>query len=615
MSILKQHLTTLTIFGLVCGIVVGIVLQGQLRSPRKLDEDEFIREVERGSRMAVIIRAENLAGLVADRGRLGALSEEDGPLVVRNATVIVPDADAAPILGCKEDGDTYFSGEITRKSEVYRPEQPNMPARDDGHISASIRAVGTVTVCKVGKEGGLGKSIAARGLSVAIPTHNDSGNECRFFTVSAISTYFDFFGNLFVTFLLMLFIPTLALALLRAVLDAAGRVREFSSAFLFFVISSICASAIGVFGGVGLSYLRHDLDKEQLQTLARAFGGRPEDVAYDPHPLLTQLGKVVPTNPLGALSDPNGNSGLQIAFIAVVIGGVLVGYRQASRQAISASLKKTLSVFVKDNQSGDTAISDYADWAAPIGVFCLGAATLSKMDTGALQEMASLVLTSVACLAIFVVLLLIWIRFRRNWKDWFNGGLKHSGGALATAFGTSSSYSALPKLSALPLAADNSVKRGVLDFGITLNKSGTAVYIGAAAGFMLARFATLAPSILLSAILLCALASMACAGLPFAAVFALRMVLGASGVVPGGVAWLILPIDPILDRFVTVVNVFANICACSDGRSRPKASLAYSIGVENLSVGAAGGPIGPNGQSKSTGEAEGWPLPAGVSLD
>jgi hypothetical protein len=224
--------------------------------------------------------------------------------------------------------------------------------------------------------------------------------------------------------LLILFIPTLALALLRAVLDAAGKVREFSSAFLFFVISSIGASAIGVFGGVGLSYLRHDLDKEQLQTVARAFGGRPEDVAYDPHPLLTQFGKVVPTNPLGALSDPNGNSGLQIAFIAVVIGGVLAGYRQASRQAISASLKKTLSVFVKDNQSTDTAISDYADWAAPIGVFCLGAATLSKMDAGALQEMASLVLTSVACLAIFVVLLLIWIRFRRNWKDWFEYNLQ-----------------------------------------------------------------------------------------------------------------------------------------------------------------------------------------------
>lgn len=70
-SIPKQHLTTLTIFGLVCGVVLGIVLQNWLRSPRKLEEDAFIREVERGSRMAVIIRAENLAGLVVDRSRLG----------------------------------------------------------------------------------------------------------------------------------------------------------------------------------------------------------------------------------------------------------------------------------------------------------------------------------------------------------------------------------------------------------------------------------------------------------------------------------------------------------------------------------------------------------------
>jgi len=67
-------------------------------------------------------------------------------------------------------------------------------------------------------------------------------------------------------------------------------------------------------------------------------------------------------------------------------------------------------------------------------------------------------------------------------------------------------------------------------------------------------------------LVLSGLASVATAGLPFAAVFGLRMVLLASSA-PGGLAWAILPIDPLVDRFVTVLNVFANLAACSDARS------------------------------------------------
>jgi Na+/H+-dicarboxylate symporter len=573
---LKRHLPTLTVFALALGIVVGLVLHGRLSPQKKLDEDAFIREVERGSRMPVILRAENLPGLIADRAKLAGLQT---PPVLERAAVIIPDVDAAAMIGCTHDGDTYFSGLITHKVETFNSAESGGGA--DGYFAASVGAFGTIFTCTADPDkGGLREAVVARGQAVTIPIHDASGNDSTFFTVKAYATYFDFIGGLFFTFLLMLFIPTLALALLDAVLDAAGQIREFRAAFLFFLVSSLLASGIGVFGGLSLGHFRQDLHKEQLQNLAAAFGGISEEGPYDPHPFLTQLGRIVPSNPLGALSDPTGNSGLQIAFVAVVIGLVLASYGRASREAFSGSLRRALSVFVKDDKTPNAALSEFADWAAPVGVFSLGAATMSKLDLTALQDLADLVLTCLICLAIFAIMLLIWIRIWRNWSDWFKSGLKHSGAALATAFGTSSSYASLPNLAALPLVEHDSKTRGILNFGITLNKSGTAVYIGAAAGFMLARYGvTPEPAVLLTVIFLCTLASTACAGLPFAAVFALRMTLGSSGVVPTGLAWLILPIDPILDRFVTVVNVFANICACASGRRKIAPSAAVPLQV------------------------------------
>lgn len=429
--------------------------------------------------------------------------------------------------------------------------------------------------------------MVARGVQLLLRLHDGDQKCCEFWSLIAYATYFDFVGNMFITFLLMLFIPTLALGLVRSVLDSAGAVRRFRPAFTFFFLSSCAAAAIGVIGGLIFGQLAHEeLNKDRLQNLAQGFGGHAEALVYDPHPLLTQLGRIVPANPLGALSDPNGNSGLQIAFIAVVLGAVLASLADDTRRQISESLRRTLAIFVKDQELGSRAISDYAEWFGPIGVFFLALSTGAKADMSELQDLGWFVGLLLISLLFLVILLFIWLRFFRDWNDWFNQGLKRALEALMTAFGTSSSYSALPLMNALPLVTGDSIKRGALDFGITLNKPGTALYVGAAAGLLLFHFGATSVSSIVLTILLSVLASIACAGLPFAAIFALRMVLVTSSV-EGGLAWLILPINPIVDRFVTVVNVFANLAACSS----PKKGAGGVGAAANEVLAARIGPV------------------------
>jgi Na+/H+-dicarboxylate symporter len=576
LTLLKERLTGLTFFTLGCGLLLGFALQSVRPLRTVLNEDEFLREVERGSQMKVIVRSAALTDMVKTRPALLKGLEAGATLALPSADIIVPDPDAEAALGCARQGDTYFVGEVGRRSEAYLPPRlgPDSQETSSGSRDVSlVGAIGSVYVC--GTDGRERRRLVARGLPITIIVHDRGRSSCRFQTASSLATYSDFLGDMFITFLLMLFIPTLALALVRAVLEAAGAEREYRGAFCFFVLSSMVAAAIGTLGGLAAAWLRGDVSRQNLQDLAESFGGTADPPHFDPHPLLTQLGHVIPSNPVSALSDPNGNSGLQVAFLAVVIGMILASFGSELRRRISRSLQSVLSIFVRDRELGSRALSDYAEWLGPAGVFFLAVSGGLKMDLTAIQDLGWLMGTVLIGLTAFSIICLLWVRFSRNWQEWLHAAMVPSARGLITAFATSSSYSAIPEINAIPMASIP-MKRGVLDFGITLNKSGTALYIGAAAGFLLVRFGSVNPLAVFLTVVLCGIGSTACAGLPFAAVFALRMVLATSNI-PFGLAWLILPIDPIIDRFVTVVNVFGNVCACSNPKRQVMAS---AVGAE-----------------------------------
>jgi Na+/H+-dicarboxylate symporter len=91
---------------------------------------------------------------------------------------------------------------------------------------------------------------------------------------------------------------------------------------------------------------------------------------YEPHPILNQLTSIIPTNPLEALSNPDGNRALQVAFLAVIVGILLSVIGEEQRKRASQGLKSALALIVKDTDLKWHALSDWADllrlWACSL---------------------------------------------------------------------------------------------------------------------------------------------------------------------------------------------------------------------------------------------------------
>ena len=202
---------------------------------------------------------------------------------------------------------------------------------------------------------------------------------------------------------------------------------------------------------------------------------------------------------------------------------------------------------------------------APLGIFCLvvgkfGEAALKGEFFDQLRELAwyaATVMSGMAVHALVTLPLLHWI-FRRKNPYRF---IVDMGKALLTAFGTASSLATLPL--SIETAVDNAgVSRKaanfVLPLGATVNMDATALYEAAAALFI-AQVAGVDLSLgqqLLVAVT-ATLAAIGAAGVPEAGLITMLIVLKAVGLPTEYVA-LILPIDWLLDRFRTAINVLGD---------------------------------------------------------
>src|SRR5262249_16311604 len=156
-----------------------------------------------------------------------------------------------------------------------------------------------------------------------------------------------------------------------------------------------------------------------------------------------------------------------------------------------------------------------------IGVFCVTSTVVAALGADAF-ELVPLLVAVVAVLLLFAVLLTVWIRLTRDWESWSRDGLIPAIPALAIALVTASSSAAFPLVPNAPLLARDPRKRGIMDLGTTLNKSGTAAYVALSAMYLGGGSSRWQ---FLSIPLLSILAGTAAAGVPFAAVVGLRMVL------------------------------------------------------------------------------------------
>ncbi|MES2614254.1 MAG: dicarboxylate/amino acid:cation symporter [Bdellovibrionota bacterium] len=143
--------------------------------------------------------------------------------------------------------------------------------------------------------------------------------------------------------------------------------------------------------------------------------------------------------------------------------------------------------------------------------------------------------------------------------------LKGTSYSLATAFGTAST------LATLPVSMDavqkekvrEDVNRFVMPFTSTINLGSTVMYEASAALFfsqILGRHLSFGDQMIIFVTSI--VAGMGCTGIPEGGLITMVTVLRSVNIPTSALA-VLLPIDRILDRFRTMVNVFGNICcAC-----------------------------------------------------
>jgi Na+/H+-dicarboxylate symporter len=538
--------------------------------------EELLREIEMGNSMPVIAASQAITKQFG--GPSPNLSEPILLGATDQAEVFIPDSYAAAAFVC-ETSDPEFLRVLGSYGKIWFRGVVSGTVRSiktgSGELLGDVMIEGSIYRCR-----GMETVIAASGVRLTLPLREVGQGAVPVRMSNGWVAYPAAIADLFISFLLMVFIPTLTLSIIKAVLDSAqsdhGMAALFGYSFRYFVATTLLAGAIGTAAGY-ISYVIKPVGTDLRDIASVSVGNQVAVAEYEPHPILSQLIGIVPTNPLGALSNPDGNKGLQVAFLAVLVGILLSVMGEERRKRASQWLKNSLALIVKDSDLKWRALSDWADLLTPVGVFFISIKFGATVSSEFFSEMLMLILAIFAALALHGALLLVWTLVRRNWGEWFRLGLVPSIPGLLTALATSSSYAALPGIAAVPLLAENGSRRGVFDFCTTINKNGTALYIATVASYVLFyRMHGVVNSQVLVVLLLSGLASVATAGLPFAAVFGLRMVLLASNS-PGALAWAILPIDPLVDRFVTVLNVFANLAACSQAKT--PATAKGSMGI------------------------------------
>lgn len=202
---------------------------------------------------------------------------------------------------------------------------------------------------------------------------------------------------------------------------------------------------------------------------------------------------------------------------------------------------------------------------APIGIFALvGAGVAQSHLSGALKENFSALIAFVIALVLGLFLHALWQLIAVSIISKQNALhiLQKSLPLFSTAFGTSSSVASLPVAmhTADLLGSKPFVTRFMLPLCASINVGGMMMYeMGAALFFsqMLGLDLSISQQILLA--LACILGGMAEGGIPETSMVSLVVVFKIVNI-PLSAISILLPLDRIIDRLRTVVNIFGNMC-------------------------------------------------------
>lgn len=360
-------------------------------------------------------------------------------------------------------------------------------------------------------------------------------------------------GEVFFNLLKMLVLPLIFSALVSSIASVGG-VRKLGSLGVFtltYVLVSVCTAVIiGMFlfnffdPGLGInpSLIANPAD------IALTHNNQPTFESY-----MTGL---FPSNILEAA--------VKFEVMPIVIFAIMFSIACSSlgdaAQGVVNLLSEIKSIFIK--------MITWVINLSPIGIFSLlgtGVAESVKQNHFA-QDLYGL--------SMFVVVFLAGLTLQFAWqllavkfiaKKAARTYLKNTSYALATAFGTASTLATLPV--SMDIAQKEKIRedvnRFVLPFTSTINLGSTVMYEASAALFfsqILGRHLSLGEQMIIFVTSI--VAGMGCTGIPEGGLITMVTVLRSVNI-PSSALAVLLPIDRILDRFRTMVNVFGNICcAC-----------------------------------------------------
>jgi DAACS family dicarboxylate/amino acid:cation (Na+ or H+) symporter len=357
-------------------------------------------------------------------------------------------------------------------------------------------------------------------------------------------------GEIFVNLLRMAVIPLVASALYAGVArlgDPRRLGRLAVRALAFFWITTLIAIAIG-FGAARIILplapipddRRAELQAVPVDESLTAASGRATRRGMD------FLIDMVPRNPVAAATR---GDLLPLVVFSLIAALATAALPQAKRR-----------VLVDLADSITAALIRVVYWAlalAPLGVAGLIAPLAMQLGWTMLGVIGAFVAAVLAGLAVFTAAVYVPIMLLRKGTD-LGEVLREGAPAIAMGFSSTSSLAALPLL--LEAAEDRlhyprAVSGLVIPLGVSLNRSGSALYQGVALLFLPDLYGVaISAGGYVAALAAVFLASLTIAAVPSASVLSLAPALTATGVPLAGLG-ILIGVDRIPDMFRTAVNV------------------------------------------------------------
>lgn len=487
-----------------------------------------------------------------------------------------PPANGVPALVSAEDPSAARGGCCRSRNQVRRC------------LRANLLVLLTVVAVAAGVALGLGVSAAGGALALG----------------PARLAAFAFPGELLLRLLKMIILPLVMCSLIggAASLDPSALGRLGAWALLFFLVTTLLASALGV--GLGLA-LQPGAAFAAINASKGANGTGEEALTKEVLDSFLDLARnIFPSNLVSAAFRSYSTSYKEILvgenWVKVPVGGEVEGMNILGLVVFAiifgVALRKLgpegelLIRFFNSFNDATMVLVSWIMWYAPVGILFLVASKIVEMeDVGRL--FASLGKYILCCLlghAIhgLLVLPIIYFLFTRKNPYRFLWGITT---ALATAFGTSSSSATLPlmmKCVEEKNGVSRHISRFILPIGATVNMDGAALFQCVAAVFIAQLNKRTLDFVNIITILVTATASsVGAAGIPAGGVLTLAIILEAINLPVHDIS-LILAVDWLVDRSCTVLNVEgdafgAGLLQSYVDRSESRSSVPELIQMKN----------------------------------